>query len=402
MKTTYQFLYRNMFRIAFGILTTATISSCRKELPQINQPERYISWNFSEVFEAYWNGMNNNYVFWDIDPTNWDDVYKKYKPLFAKMNINDSTDVRKSYTYFKEMTSQLVDSHYILKIEHDYVKDSAAIIPADLRHSKQPGYHYGISNDFFYDTIPLKYLDTGYVKGSVELPGKGRLFAIAGKIKNNILYLHFNQFGLKSIYESQTPNDVQKALKYYFDQLQNTPGLKGIIMDVRSNGGGALADLDFLVGPLTDKSYSFGATRTKGGMGRLDYTPWIDACVHPAKNAKVFTAPIVVLADLHSASMAEITVMALKALPAGNVTFIGERTWGANGPLNPNIDIYNGGQFTTDFLSMVRTSTIMLRYKDGKIYEGLGFPPDIEVNYNEAALDAGTDPQLEKAISLIQ
>jgi len=402
MKSTYSFLYKNMFRIAVCMLIITTVSSCRKELPQINQPERYISGNFSEAFEAYWNGMNNNYIFWDIDPTNWDDVYKKYKPLFAQMNINDSTDVRKSYTYFKEMTSQLVDSHYALQINSKYVKDSATYIsPSDIRHSKQPGYHGNINPNFFYSTIPPKYLDPGYVKGFVNFPDGSQFFAIAGKIKNNILYLHFNSFKLKTVYGLTTTNNAQKALKYYFDQLQNTAGLKGIIMDVRSNGGGALADMDFLVGALTDKSYSIGATRSKGGMGRLDYTPWIDARVHPAKDAKAFTAPIVVLADLNSVSMAEMTTMALKALPAGNATFVGERTWGGNGPLVGNDDFYNGGQFKTDFMSLVYTSTLMMRYKDGKIYEGLGFPPDIEVKYNKAALDAGTDPQLEKAISLI-
>ncbi|MBB6500543.1 S41 family peptidase [Pedobacter cryoconitis] len=402
MKSTYLFLYKNMFRAAVCILIITTVTSCRKELPQINQPERYISGNFSEAFEAYWNGMNNNYIFWDIDPTNWDDVYKKYKPLFAQMNINDSTDVRKSYTYFKEMTSQLVDSHYALQINSKYVKDSATYIsPSGIRHSKQPGYHGNINPNFFYSTIPPKYLDPGYVKGVLNFSDGSQFFAVAGKIKNNILYLHFNSFRLKTVYGSPTPNNAQKTLKYYFDQLQNTAGLKGIIMDVRSNGGGALADLDLLVGALTDKSYSIGATRSKGGMGRLDYTPWIDARVHPAKDAKAFTAPIVVLADLNSVSMAEMTTMALKALPAGNTTFVGERTWGGNGPLVGNDDFYNGGQFKTDFMSLVYTSTLMMRYKDGKIYEGLGFPPDVEVKYNKAALDAGIDPQLEKAISLI-
>ncbi|MBB6500990.1 S41 family peptidase [Pedobacter cryoconitis] len=402
MKTTCHFIYKYIFQIVLGISIISVLVSCRKELPQINQPERYITGNFSEAFEAYWNGMNNNYIFWDIDPTNWDDVYKKYKPLFAQMNINDSTDVRKSYTYFKEMTSKLVDSHYALQITSKYVKDSAKYIsPSTLRHSKEPGYHGIIDPNFFYFSIPPKYLDPGYVKGFVNVSDGSQFFAIAGKIKSNILYLHFNSFNLKQVYGSTTTNDAQKTLKYYFDQLKNTVGLKGIIIDVRSNGGGALADLDLLVGNLTDKPYSIGATRSKGGMGRLDYTPWIDAQVHPAKDAKAFTAPIVVLADLNSVSMAEMTTMALKALPTGNATFVGERTWGGNGPLLPNDDVYNGGQFKTGFMNLVYTSTLMLRYKDGKIYEGLGFPPDVEIKYNGAALDTGTDPQLEKAISLI-
>ncbi|PIG99628.1 hypothetical protein CS542_05150 [Pedobacter sp. IW39] len=52
------------------------------------------------------------------------------------MNINDSTDVRKSYTYFKEMTSTLIDSHYALRINSSYVKDSAVYISLHARHQK--------------------------------------------------------------------------------------------------------------------------------------------------------------------------------------------------------------------------------------------------------------------------
>ncbi|MET4142523.1 S41 family peptidase [Pedobacter sp. UYP1] len=402
MKSTYLFLYKNMLQLILGICLVSALASCRKESPQINDPKRYIEGSFSEAFEAYWNGMNNNYIFWDTDPTNWDEIYRKYQPIFAKMNINDSTDVRKSYTYFKEMTSTLIDSHYALRINSPYVQDSAAYIsPSDARHQKSPDYHGSINPNFFYSTIPPKYLDKGYVKGFINLSATDQFFAVAGKIKGNILYLHFNEFSLNVIKDLQTPNNAQKALQYYFDEVKKPEGLKGIIIDVRSNGGGYLSDLDLLVGGLTDKEFPIGATRSKIGNGRLDYSPWIPATVHPGKDAKLFTAPIIVLADLNSVSMAEMTTMALKAMPGGNVKFVGERTWGGNGPLLNNNDYYNSGQFKTGFLSLVYTSSTALRYVDGKLYEGIGFPPDIEVKYNKAALDAGTDPQLEKAISLI-
>lgn len=398
MKTTY--LYQHTIKIFLGIILIASIASCRKELPQIDQPERYISGSFSEVFDAYWTGMNNSYVFWDIDPTNWDEVHRKYQPLFAKLNLNDSTDVRKSYTYFKEMTSKLVDSHYALQFRSDYVRDSALISPANSRHLKNGDLHTPVGANFFYNNIPQRYLGTTTVRGVIGNTAATQVYAIAGKISNNILYLHFNTFKLQSTYGSGANEAVNKVLRYYFDNLKNPAGLKGVIIDVRTNGGGALDDLNFLLGPLTDKPYTFGATRSKGGMGRLEYTPWIDAKITPAKDAVSFTAPVIVLADVYSVSMSEITAMAIKALPLGNGKFVGERTWGANGPLTSN-DIYNGGQFTTGFFSLVYTSSVMLRYKDGKIYEGIGFPPDVEVKYDAAAIAAGRDPQLEKAISLI-
>lgn len=397
MKLTY--LHQHIIKIFLGAFLILSAASCRKELPQIDQPERYIAGSFSETFQAYWTGMNNSYVFWDIDPTNWDDVHRKYQPLFARLNVNDSADVRKSYTYFKEMTAKLVDSHYTLVFNSPYLRDSAYINPSGDRHEKDGTLHNPISANFFYNTIPQRYLGQSTVRG-VNIVGNNQVFAIAGKINNNILYLHFNVFSLKTAYDSEANAAVNKVLKYYFDNIQNPAGLKGLIIDVRSNSGGALADLNFLLGPLTDQSYSFGSSRSKAGMGRLEYTPWVDAKVTPAKDAKAFTAPVIVLADINSISMAEITTMAVKSLPSGNGKFVGERTWGANGPLIGN-DFLNGGQFSTGFFNLVYTSSVMLRAKDGKVYEGIGFPPDVESKYNAQALAAGRDIQLEKAISLI-
>lgn len=77
-----------------------------------------------------------------------------------------------------------------------------------------------------------------------------------------------------------------------------------------------------------------------------------------------------------------------------------EISWGANGPLTAN-KFYNGGQFSTGWLTSVHTSSLMFKYKDGNVYEGVGFPPDMTVPYNPAALKAGRDLQLEAALSLI-
>ncbi len=44
----------------------------------------------------------------------------------------------------------------------------------------------------------------------------------------------------------------------------------------------------------------------------------------------------------------------------------------------------------------------MLKYRDGKIYEGVGFPPDVEVKYNAASLAMGRDKQPEATIGLIR
>lgn len=381
-----------------ALIAVCLSASCRKDLPEINDPANTVSGNFNEVFDSYWNGMNNNYVFWDIDTTDWDQVYKQYKPLFAKLNLRDSTDVRKGYTYFKEMTAGLVDSHYDLAFKDPALQDSSSINPAGQRKAARPDYHDPIDPSHFYINIPHNYLDAGAVVDSTDVDNNERYGAVSGTISQNILYFYFSGFLLKTLY-NMDDNGVKMVEQYFFNKLKSTANIKGVIIDVRGNGGGDLSDLNFLLGRMIDKQLDFGYTRSKQGNGRLDYSPWAPAFVTPQPGARNITAPIVMLADASSVSMAEMTTMAVKSLPNGH--FVGERTWGANGPLTNNV-FYNGGQFSTDYIKLVYTSSLVLKYRDGKIYEGVGFPPDIEVKYDAAALETGRDKQLEAAIGLIR
>ncbi|NSL88949.1 S41 family peptidase [Chitinophaga solisilvae] len=387
------------YKYMIALVLLFSVTSCRKDIPQINDPGQYVEANFNEIFDAYWNGMNNNYVFWDIDTVDWDRVYRTYKPLFAKLNANDSVDVQKAYTYFKQMTSGLVDSHYDLSFNDTWLADSASINPAYQRKRASPNYHPGISILHFYNVITSKYLDPDRVRGFTNFPDGSQSVATSGTINGNILYFYFKDFRLKGLFNTDTMNGVKRVETWFFDKLKNKTDIKGLIIDVRGNGGGALEDLDFLVGRMIDKPITIGATRSKMGMGRLDYSPWAPAYVRPHKDARAITVPIVILADAWSVSMAEMTTMAIKTLPNGH--FVGERTWGGNGPLTGN-KFYNGGRFGTAFLNEVYTSSLTFRYRDNKIYEGIGFPPDVEVKYNKAELDVQIDRQLETAIGLIK
>ncbi len=82
---------RNLLLVIAASFAFLTISSCRKDIQNVPVPENYIGGSFSDVFESFWNGMNNNYVFWSIDTTNWDNMYKIYKPVFAGLDINKTS-----------------------------------------------------------------------------------------------------------------------------------------------------------------------------------------------------------------------------------------------------------------------------------------------------------------------
>ncbi|PVH24595.1 S41 family peptidase [Sphingobacterium corticibacter] len=373
------------------------LNACRKDMPELERPTDYPGGNFEEVFETFWNGMNNNYVFWDIDTTDWDQVYRRYQPIFATMNINDTADVRRSYTYFKTMTNGLVDSHYALQFRSEILSDSATINPAFQRKQRMEDFRGRINPNHFFNTIPPRYLNPDVSRVIVNEPN-AQYFAVSGTAaaSEGIAYLYFNSFNLSNLYE--TSETYAATLDHFFANVLEGEQPRGVIIDVRNNGGGALADLDFLLGRMITSPLHFGYTKSKLTNNRLDFTPWIPARVNPVSEAKEITAPIVVIADNYSISMSEITALAVQAMPNGH--FVGERTWGAMGPLTSNY-IYNAGQFATSFMSLVYTSSLQIKALDNRVYEGIGLTPDVSAPVDLVTLATGRDAQLEAAIQLI-
>ena len=117
-------------------------TSCRKDVPK----ERLTSYkgrSYSEVFEAFWNGMNTNYVFWDIETVNWDNMYKTYKPRFEYLDQHkeDPQAAQKASQYLVDMTKDLSDSHLSITFNgmtsfqvSNYTIQGTSFQPASIRH----------------------------------------------------------------------------------------------------------------------------------------------------------------------------------------------------------------------------------------------------------------------------
>jgi carboxyl-terminal processing protease len=370
--------------------------SCKKNNPYPNTGNGSSS-SFSDVFSIFWKGMNENYLYWDIDTTNWDRVYEQFSPVFKKLNLQNDTDIKKSVGYFRQMTYGLIDSHCNITFDSNVIADSV-VFPSFDRKVKNPGYH----NPYSYAKIDSTYLDPGFYAGfdSINTINQSPLFSLCGTIRNEVLYFSCNEFSLFTSYNSPNQNSVQNTLNYFFSMLNHMPSnIKELILDFRDNPGGELSDLNFVIGRFITTPLHFGYTRYKSGTGRLDYTPWLNAYVNPEPGSQALQIPIVVLADNFSASLTEIIVMAIHSLKNG--IFIGETTWGATG-LITSTDIYNDGPFSISGFMSVNISSAEFKNIDNKIYEGIGFPPDLNVPFDISALNAGDDPQLDSAINHIQ
>src|ERR1700753_3457913 len=113
------------------------LTGCRKTITSAPTPTSYPADNYQDIFQAFWNGMNTNYVFWGIDTTNWDNMYTVYKPLFDQLTVFDSAHEAKAEQYMQQMTQGLIDSHYTLEFE----ATGNAFSPAEFRKlAKDPNF----------------------------------------------------------------------------------------------------------------------------------------------------------------------------------------------------------------------------------------------------------------------
>lgn len=242
--------------------------------------------------------------------------------------------------------------------------------------------------------------------------------------EGNIAYLRIGNFGLTlhfdPAYQSHDTESVYYAYQQavsrvwhrWFDAIQTlhkSGELRGVIIDLRNNSGGAVDDYQYVLGALLPPGGWISHTvRMKNGIGRLDFGPEtpFTARSYEGEHEVVNDRPIVVLGNCQSISMAENTIWGVKSQPNG--CFIGTRTNGALSALNPEPEKYSdnySGAFGTKMVTPIYgrlPKYICLFGKDRKCVEGYGFDPDIEVPLDTKLWQAESrDNQLEKAIDYV-
>ena len=360
--------------------------SCKKDV-EISSDGN--SQSFHQIFIEFWEKMNNQYVYWDRETVDWSSIYTNYNPLFEVLTNSDD-DKKKAISYFKEMTSGLLDQH--LSITFLQAPFSGTFInPAYDRKMKSKYYHA----KYNYDSIVESYLDKGFLAGKGNISNNGELLnATAGTINSNLLYFHCNFFALQKSYTSKDNNSIKQIIDYFFSTIgRDSIPIKGVILDLRSNSGGNIEDLNFFSGKLVKEDVLFGYTREKSGLGKLNYLPWLKSRLKHDSGYSL-NVPIMMLCDNFTASLSEIMILALKTKTN---LLIGEQTYGATGPLSDS-NIFNSGSFNVGSILSVTTSAVEFKGLDGAFYEGVGVSPDIQSLFNLNELSSGRDVQLELAI----
>jgi C-terminal processing protease CtpA/Prc len=155
-------------------------------------------------------------------------------------------------------------------------------------------------------------------------------------------------------------------------------GKDGLVIDVRSNPGGFVADrlLDILCPPVHATTIPRGGIESYP-LGYLGKAVW--------------NKPIIVLCDQYTGSNGEIFCHAIKTLKRGKL--VGEPTQGAVISM-PHVNILDMGSLSTPNRGWYVNS-------DGEDMELNGAQPDIIVHRTPADFNSAKDPQLEKAVEVL-
>lgn len=218
-------------------------------------------------------------------------------------------------------------------------------------------------------------------------------------------------FGTPSASTQAVIDDLKATWRAWFNAIQThqqAGDLHGVIIDIRSNGGGYMNDFKYALGALLPAGGHHNTdARFKRGTGRYDYSPVMPQNVPTLDEAHVtVTAPIVTLCNCASVSMAEQTSYGTKMLDNG--TLVGTRTFGGFSALagaegyTTNYAGHVGVQGVTPVFCYVPLEVAFSL--DGHILEGHGVDPDIEVAFDLATWDKGNGPdsQLDRALQFIR
>jgi carboxyl-terminal processing protease len=208
--------------------------------------------------------------------------------------------------------------------------------------------------------------DVSVKRESIEIPSvEGRI------LEDGIGYVRLYTFG------ENTNRDLQAALR----SLQ-TDGARGVILDLRGNGGGYLNTAIDVASQFVAKGV---IVTERFGDGREE--------VYKAEKGGLATDwPMVVLIDGGSASASEIVAGAIQ--DSGRGKLIGEASFGKG-------SVQNWVPLRDD-QGAVRVTIARWYTPSGRQIHGLGLSPDTAVPIREADVAADRDPQLDKAIEVLR
>jgi hypothetical protein len=330
-----------------SILITVLIglSSC------VEEPETHSN-SYVGNFEALWSIIDTRYCFLDYKEIDWEAVHEEYR---EKLNY-----VSNKYQYFDlmaDMLRVLQDGHvnlysdFDVSRDYDWYSDSIKNFDSDIIYSDNYlGYDYRIAGGLHYKKL----------KGG------------------EIGYIYYSSFS--NAFSDQNMKNVFTIFA----------GCKGLIIDIRNNGGGNLTNAEKLASYFFDETRITGYMQHKNGTGHSDFSA--PAPIKTPANSKVnwLVKPVAILTNRRCYSATNDFVNRMRSVP--HAFTVGSWTGGGGGmPLSSELPVG----------WMVRFSACPILDADMQQTEN-GFAPDYWVALQDEDKLRDIDTVIETAIRLIE
>jgi hypothetical protein len=321
-------------------------------------------------FDVFWTTYAENYPFFALRKVDWDAARTRYRP-----RVKPDTKPEELFAIFEQMIEPLHDAHTFLGAQamkkqfHGERPDPSPLGPKD------------------FDRITA--IIQKHLRGESHTAANGRIRY--GMLTDSVGYLRIAGFAGYSA----TPDfdEGARALEAALDEaLRGCEKWRGLVVDVRANGGGSDVYGVMVASRLAPHDYLAFAKKARSDPRdpRL-FTPLQETWVRPGRKPR-FEGPVVLLTGRHSVSAAETFTMALMGRrPA--VTRVGENTQGVFSDVLGR-RLPNGWRFGLPNEIFVTRS--------GEAFDGPGIPPDVTVPvFPRADLENGRDGALDKALQIL-
>lgn len=336
-----------MKKILLITIVVLSLFSCEKMIFDKDSS----SVNPKENFEYLWNQIDTKYSYLNLvrqpggDKVDWNKVKSDYSAKIYEGMTDDSL-----FNVLGAMMNELQDDHTNLISNFNISV-------------------YG-RNKLGQDNFDWRIVEDNYLPRNYNRSGPFRHDTLKG---GEIGYIRFPAF---------TGGVDEINMDYILNKYKNS---KGLVLDLRENGGGAVADVFSLLSRFVEKDVTVYYTRLKNGPGHDDFTDAEPAVLKPNDGVS-YTKKIVMLVDRGTFSAGSFTSLATKAIP--NIVLMGDTTGGGLG-------LPNGGQLPNGWtyrFSITQALTLDTKSPD---YEN-GVPPDVAVSIDWT--DLKTDEIIEAAI----
>jgi hypothetical protein len=325
-----------LFYLLFALLLC---TSCVKEDEQPDTP--------TGNFEALWQIIDEHYCFFDYKDIDWNHIYNIYK-----VRVSDNMSREQLFEVLTDMLSELRDGHVNLYTAFDN------------------GRYWSWYEDYptnFSDTLQRRYLGTDY-----RIAG-GLRYRI---LDDNIGYVYYGSFS-----SGVGEGNLDEVLQYLMF-------CQGMILDIRSNGGGDLTNAEKLAARFCNEKTLVGYMQHKTGKGHNDFSAQEPQYIEPSSNLR-WQKKVVLLTNRGVFSAANEFTTYMKCMP--QCTVVGDHTGGGSG-LPFTASLPNGWT--------VRFSACPTYDRDHNQTE-FGLEPDYNVSLTDEDFAKGKDTIIEFARNIL-